>query len=294
MDIFLQQVVSGLATGGIYASLALALARDAGYVHLNLPGAPEAVHYPPLYPLFLTPFFVALPLAGAATAAKIANLVMAAAAAGLVAWHAERARILGDTAPRGLAAAVTALAATAIPLITVQAVLFSEPLFMLLLAVAVALADRSDHSPKRPRITGGVAALALLARSIGLALAVGVALYALVVRRDAWRRALPILAPVVLAGLAWSVWVLAHRDGIDPALALGYGTYASHVDQAGWAALGANLMGLPRPLGALTLGWLPHPVLYVGLGLPALAVLLYGVAVLARRSAQAMRGDLGF
>ncbi|MGH7605804.1 MAG: hypothetical protein ACREME_00565, partial [Gemmatimonadales bacterium] len=92
---------------GLYAGLARALGTGQGYVHLHLPGTPAAVHYPPLYPLVLAPFFGALPLGAAVPAAKILNLVLAAAAAGLVAWHAARANILsGDgtsTLPRWLA-----------------------------------------------------------------------------------------------------------------------------------------------------------------------------------------------
>ena len=279
---------------GIYAGLAVSLARGTGYAHPHLPGTPHAVHYPPLYPLLLAPLFAALPLAGAAFAAKVANLVMAGAAAGILAWHAERARLLGERAPRGLAATVVAAGATAIPLLSVQAVLFSEPLFLLLLAVGVALADPPLPPLPRPgrwppaaqsAAVGLVAALALLTRSIGLALGLGAALFALLVRGDPWRRALLMLGPAAAAGLAWGAWVLLHRDGIDPALALGYGSYAAHLEQAGWSALAANVRELPRPLGALTLGWLPHPAVYIAVGLPALAVLLYGLALLARRSA---------
>ncbi|MGH7699130.1 MAG: hypothetical protein ACREMJ_01205, partial [Gemmatimonadales bacterium] len=124
---------------GIYAALAVALARGAGYVHLNLPGAPAAVHYPPLYPLVLTPLFGLLPVGAAALAAKVLNLVLAAAAAGLIAWHAERLRLLGDEAPRGLAAAVVAVTALAIPVLAVQTALFSEPLFAALVALTIVL-----------------------------------------------------------------------------------------------------------------------------------------------------------
>ena len=38
---------------GIYVALARSLAEGHGYHLLYLPGAPAAVHYPPLYPAFL-------------------------------------------------------------------------------------------------------------------------------------------------------------------------------------------------------------------------------------------------
>lgn len=273
---------------GLYAGLAIALARGQGYVHLNLPGTPAAVHYPPLYPLVLAPLFGLLPLGAAAFAAKLLNLVLAATAAGLIAWHAERARLLGEGVPIGLAAGVVAVAALAIPVLAVQTALFSEPLFALIIAGAIALADRP---PARlgplagAALMGGAAALAVLTRSIGVALGAGVVLFALAVRRDPWPRAAAAAAPVVLAALGWGAWVLAHQAGIDPAIALGYGTYGDHLRQAGWSALGQNFFDLPRPLGAIALGWLAHPVASAVIGAAALAVGLYGLALLVRRSA---------
>ena len=38
---------------GLYTVLAKSLATGHGYRFLNLPGAPNAIHYPPLYPAFL-------------------------------------------------------------------------------------------------------------------------------------------------------------------------------------------------------------------------------------------------
>ena len=35
---------------GLYAGLAVALVRGAGYVHPHLPGTPACIHYPPLSP----------------------------------------------------------------------------------------------------------------------------------------------------------------------------------------------------------------------------------------------------
>ena len=38
---------------GIYTVLAKSLATGQGYRYLHIPDAPNATHYPPLYPLFL-------------------------------------------------------------------------------------------------------------------------------------------------------------------------------------------------------------------------------------------------
>lgn len=264
---------------GLYAGLALALSQGLGYVHPHLPGLPGAVHYPPLYPLVLTPFFGLLPVDAAAVGAKLLNLLLAAAGAGLIAWHARRHDLLGAAAPSWLAPAVVAAAALAIPVLTTQSVLFAEPLFVLLLAGAVLLADDARVIP-----AGVATALAVLTRSIGIAAGAGIVLYLLLVRRERPRRALLALAPAALAGAAWGLWVVTQQRGIDPALALNYGSYGEVLKQAGLSAVGVSAPDLPRPLAAITLGWLPAAPLVWLFALPALAILGYGLALLARRS----------
>ena len=56
---------------GLYAVLARSLASGHGYAYLHLPGAPAATHFPPLYPLILTPLFGLLPLGAAVMAALL-------------------------------------------------------------------------------------------------------------------------------------------------------------------------------------------------------------------------------
>src|SRR5881396_4142971 len=126
---------------GVYAGIAVALAHGLGFVHPHLPGTPAVVHYPPLYPLLLAPLFGAFPVPTAAYLGKVLNLLLAALSAGLIAWHAARIRLLGDDAPEWLAPGVVAAAAIAIPVLATQAALFSEPLFGVLFAAAVILAD---------------------------------------------------------------------------------------------------------------------------------------------------------
>jgi hypothetical protein len=274
---------------GLYAGLALALARGQGYVHPHLPGTPAAIHYPPLYPLVLAPLFGLLSLPAAALAGKILNLVLAAATAGVVAWHAARTRLLGERAPAWLAATVVAAAAVAIPTLTTQSVLFAEPLFALLVAVTVVLADVAGDVPRRPAVAsllaGAAAALALLTRTIGIAAGAGVVGYLLLVRRVPPRRALLAAVPITFAAAAWGWWTLAHRAGIDPALAINYGSYGEVMRQAGFRAFGASALDLPRPLGAIMLEWLSavRPVQWL-CGLLALVVLAYGLWLLLGRS----------
>jgi hypothetical protein len=249
---------------GLYAGLALALGTGQSYVHLHLPGAPAAVHYPPLYPVLLAPLFGALPLSAAALAAKILNLILAATAAGLVAWHAARTQILGEGLPRWLAPVIVAAAAISIPVLATQAVLFSEPLFAVLFASGVIAADRD---PPRPVLAGTFAALALLTRSIAIAAGAGIVVYLLLVRRAPRRLALGVVGPVAIAALGWGLWVMTHGRDIDPALGLNYGGYGDVMSQTGLGAFGASLLDLPRPLGALTLAWLRVPIVYQVVGL---------------------------
>lgn len=264
---------------GLYAGLATALATGLGYAHPNLPGTPAAVHYPPLYPVVLAPFFGLFSVAGAALAAKLLNAVLGAAAAGLIAWHATKTALLGPTAPRWLAPVIVGGAAIAIPVLATQTVVFAEPLFAVLLAIVIVLADRGE----RPWILGIAAALGLLTRSIGIAGAAGVVVF-LITRRAPRRALVAVLLPVIAAALAWSAWVMAHQHAIDPELALGYGNYSAHLSQAGLTAVAVNVPDLSRPLEAITLGWIPLRWLYHILATAGLGIGLYGVALLVRRS----------
>ncbi len=277
---------------GLYAVLARSLATGHGYSYLHLPGAPAAIHFPPLYPLVLTPLFALLPLNAAVLAAKVLNLLLAASAAGLVAWHAVRTDLLGPGVPRWIAPAVVLAAALAIPVLTVQSVLFAEPLFAVLLAVTVVLGDRPPPPPPPPQLApvsaaaaaGVAAALTLLTRTIGIAVGLGVVAYLLGVRRAIPRQALAAGAPVLLAGLLWGWWTVTHRQAVDPALAINYGSYGEVLRQTGLGALGGGLRDLPRPLAAIALSWLPGRLLYWLAALPALGVAVYGLATLCRRS----------
>jgi hypothetical protein len=127
---------------GLYAGLGTALAHGLGYVHPHLPGMPNAVHYPPLYPIVLSPLFGVLPIGAAALAGKLLNLLLAALGAGLITWHLMRTELLDPSMPRWLSPALVTAAAIAIPVLATQSVLFAEPLFCVLLAAAVILADR--------------------------------------------------------------------------------------------------------------------------------------------------------
>ena len=156
---------------GLYAGLAIALAHGHGYVHPNLPGMPGAVHYPPLYPALLTPFFGMLSLKAAAIAGKILNALLNAGAAGLITWHVTKTELLGSGVRRWAACAIVFAAAVAIPVLATQGVLFAEPLFSVLLVIAIVAADSLPASPLSTSWRGGqgVRAGAACALEIGRA-----------------------------------------------------------------------------------------------------------------------------
>jgi len=228
----------------------------------------------------------------AAFAGKVLNILCFAAACALTAYHAVRAELLGSKTPAWAVAAIVGAAALAIPCLTLLTVLFSEPLFALLVVTAIILADRppARMSADLAALLGGTAAaLALLDRSIGVA--VGFAVLVTVYMRGrtdgrsvVLRRLGLAAAPVIVAALGWGAWVVAHRADLDPILGPDYGSYFEVWRGMGAAALGTSLGDLARPFGVLTLGWVPNRAVYYAAGLPALAVGLYGLAQCARRS----------
>jgi hypothetical protein len=276
---------------GLYAGIAYALSHGMGYVHPHLPGTPAVIHYPPLYPLVLAPLYGALSVSAAGFAAKLLNLALAVVGAALITWYALRVDLLGAAAPRWVAPACVGAAALAIPVLTVQSVLFAEPLFGVLLAVSIIFADAVPRAGPGGRgnlsawLAGCVAALALLTRTIAVSAGAGIVLYLLLVRRAPWRQAVFAAVPVALAAVAWLAWTIGHRGGIDPAMAINYGSYGEVVRQSGLTAFGARAPDLMRPLGVITLGWLPARVLYYLFGVAALAIGVYGLWLLTRRSA---------
>lgn len=265
---------------GLYAGLATALAGGHGYAYANLPGLPGAVHYPPLYPVMLAPLFGLLSVGAAALVAKLLNVLLAAASAGLITWHLLSINLLGEKTPRWIPPALVTAAAISIPVLAMQSVLFAEPLFAVLLAAAIICADRS----KSPWLTGSLIALAVLTRSIAIAAAAGVTCF-LLVRRISPRTLVALLLPVFVASLAWSLWVTTKQQAIDPALALTYGSYGAVLQQTGLSALGVSAPDLLRPFEVIALGWIPVAFVYKLLATAMFGVGLYGLALLSRRSA---------
>ena len=220
---------------GIYVGLAQALAEGHGYVSLHLPDRPEAVHYPPLYPLALSLLWRIWPEFPANVALfELFDAAALGVAGWVVARHAVRTGL-----PAALRYPTLLLGVTAFPILTLVGVRFSEPLFLAFVAGAIAVADREQVGVTRAAAGGVLAGLAVLTRSIGLAVVVGISI-ALWLKG---RKAAAVVACVtgLLVALPWAFWTTHHAGAIDPLLVANYGTYAQFATQAGVGGIVAGL-----------------------------------------------------
>jgi hypothetical protein len=252
---------------GIYIVGAKALAEGQGYRNIHLPDPLPMVHFPFLYPVALSLLWRLWPAFPQNTALfELFDAVALGMAAWVVAAQARRMDL-----PPWVAWTVTGLGFTVFPLLTIVGVRFSEPLFLALAVGAVSVVDRERPTARSAALAGLLAGLATLARSIGVAVAAGVAV-GFLVRRE-WRLGALAAAVAAAAMLPWVLWVASHPPVADPALAPNYGTYLSEARQAGIRAMVEGLDG--RALGAL--GRLALPPLPGPMGLAARALLLMGV-----------------
>jgi hypothetical protein len=213
-------------------------------------GSPDGTapldHFPPGFSLA-----IAVPLALGAPPVQAARGVEAVAAGvtmGLAVWLVTAvAGMLG-----GVLAGATLLVSPGLVLDHLR--VLSEPLFLLLLVVALALLLRR---PDRPFIHGIVAALASLVRYAGAAVGGAAALWALS-RPGTWQRRLGhaavAVAPTLLAQAAWAlrtraesgtVRTLGINGGVGATIGEGLvtleGWLVPNVTHAGWGAVAASM-----------------------------------------------------
>jgi hypothetical protein len=263
---------------GIYVTLAKALAEGEGYRSIHLPGAPPAVHYPPLYSAVLATLWKLWPSFPQNVALfKLFDAAVLAGAAWVIATHARHLRL-----PAVARYVTLVMGMTAFPLLTLVGVRFSEPLFLLLLAGAVATADVDRVTTKRALAAGLLAGLATLTRSIGVAAIVGIP--AVLWFRRQRRAALVALVIGVALAAPWAVWTTVHGESIDPRLMANYGTYGQYARLAG---LGGLLAGLDLralgPFSRLLIRGLPW-ALWIPIAAILVLVVLTGAWTALRRT----------
>lgn len=209
---------------GIYVVLAKSLATGEGYRYLNLPGAPAATHYPPLYPAFLALLWKLDPaFPQNVTLFKFANAMFLGGAAALFHAFARQRLQLGPLAAALSVGAFTACA----PTIYLTVVVLSEPMFLCGLGATLIACDRAVASgrPRDAALAGGAAALLSMVRTLGI-LVVPATLMVLAWRRQ-WRA---VVAMGMIAGamsIPWLLWVGAHAGEVPYVLLGKYGSYGS-------------------------------------------------------------------
>jgi hypothetical protein len=224
---------------GIYLLTAQALATGDGFVYASLPGAPAAIHYPPLWPLLLAAMlFVTPSFPDNVFWLKLLNPVLLGLVAAGTFTLARREFMLSIRT----SFAATALAVIAVPVLILSSFLLSEPLFLALLVPGLLFAERFvREGDRRAGVAAAVlAGLVVLTRTIGIALPVAIAAHLLVARR--WRDLAWFGSIVAVLCLPWQLFVWSGAAGFPPELRGSYGPYLEWVMQ-GMREGGAGFVG---------------------------------------------------
>jgi hypothetical protein len=273
---------------GVYLIGAKSLASGAGYRFLHLPGAPAAIHFPPAWPALLAVVWKLGPaFPENVVLLKLVNPLLLAAGAGLASWYGARRLKL----PSAISAAVAVVFAAALPVVVIAGVLFSEPLFFVVLMLALVLADRAvERGGWRDAAVAGAAAGALtLVRSAGIVLIPAVIVALILARRR--REALVSAAGAAVVLAPWQLWLALHAHDLAAPYRGSYGPYLDWVlgmyRERGAAFVFVmsriNLLGIMRALGIAMFPFGPRDIRPL---LVTLVLVVTAIAVIrARRRA---------
>jgi len=207
---------------GIYVVLAKSLATGQGYRYLNIPGAPNATHYPPLFPAWLALLWKVSPsFPQNVTLFKFANAVWLGASAAL--FYAFARRWLRLT-PMAAALGVALFTACA-PVVLLSVMVLSEPMFLCLLAATLLACERAASSARvsDAMVAGAAAAVLAMVRTLGVVVVPATCL--VLAWRRQWRAAFALGATAVLLSIPWQLWVGAHANEVPPIYLGKYGSY---------------------------------------------------------------------
>lgn len=274
---------------GLYVILAKSLATGEGYRFLNLPGAPNATHYPPAYPAFLALLWKVYPAFPAnVTLFKFANAALVGLAAALVCRFAMTRLALGF----GAALAVTIVFTTCTPVLLLSVMTMSEPLFLAVLFAALLWAERAAETSTVRQVVAATLAAALLAHVRTLGVLVIPALVLVLLLRRRWRPAFVAAAVGAAAMLPWQLWVRAHAHEVPAVFSGKYGDYAGWLAEAvrsgGVRFVAATVLDNVEALAsygieATATGTLPPAIQYAAIAALAF-LLLAGLIRLAARA----------
>lgn len=216
--------VGAFQDDAMYTVLAKSIAEGKGYRFLNLPGEPNATHFPPAYPLVLSGIWRLWPsFPDNIVAFKFLNAFFLGGAASGAYVYARRR----FNAPIPAALAVALIGTLSIVVLLVTGVVMSEPMFLAWLFPSLMLAERAvDSGRPRDALAAGLALGALsMVRTLGVFAVPALGLVLL------WRRH---LVAAVAAGVGaavflvpWQLWVTAHQGEIAPVLVGKFGSYGA-------------------------------------------------------------------
>lgn len=221
---------------GVYALLGRALASGQGFHYTQLPGAPAATHYPPLYPLVLAAVWRLAPSFPDNISAFLAVNAMFVGLAAFGAFRFARIRL----AWRDEWAAGFALGATlTTPVLALAGAVLSEPFFLAALWPALLAAERAadpDATQRDAALAGAWAGALMLVRTHAAVLVVALAVVLVTRRRP--RHAASAIGAAALLVLPWQLWTMMATPRVAAPLAGAYGSYL------GWFTAGLREGGL--------------------------------------------------
>lgn len=228
--------VGAFQDDAIYTVLAKSLATGQGFRMINLPGAPNATHYPPGYPLVLAALWKLWPqFPQNVTLFKFANAFFLSAAA-VGTYRFVRTRFAAPIA----ASVAAALAGTlSIVILLITGVVLSEPLFMALLLPTLIVSERAadDGKPSTAFLAGLLIGLLSMVRTLGVFVLPAAGFVLLL--RGRWRSILALGLGAAPLLVPWQLWVGAHQGEIAHPLVGKYGSYGA------WLAEGYRAGGFP-------------------------------------------------
>jgi hypothetical protein len=233
--------VGSFEDDGIYTVLARSLASGEGFRFTNLPGSPNATHYPPGYPFVLSLLWRASPgFPENVAMLKFANAIFLAFAA-LGTWSYARSRLSMSSITAGVAAILSTIS---IVVLFVTGLVLSEPLFLALLMPGLLFAERStDGNARDAALAGALLGALALVRTLGM-LAIVAAIVVLLTRRRI-RSGLVLAAVASMAVVPWQIWQGLHSHEIAPVLLGKYGAYGP------WMSEGYSTGGLSFALDVI-------------------------------------------
>jgi len=276
VSVTLTEQVGMYSDDGVYTAAAKSLAEHGTYRLINVPGEPYETKAPPVYAALLGLAWKGNPqFPQNVYALKALNLSFIAAA--LISIAILTARLSSDAEWLTLVpVAVVAVVGTNAMVVAFADYLMTDLLFTALALIVLVLAssDRNGNTRGREAMIVGLLSVAVLTRSVGIALAAALVLDSL------WqKRYRPAIVRALVPGLVFGTWMLwAANHKVNQSVLIDY--YQTYEDpvvaqvlrnpQLTWDVVSANLRllrdAMPWALGPIWLIAWPVLVVLIGVG----------------------------